>query len=166
MTAGGVPCVTGHVAPSGGKYCTQCGVALGPGDQVTSYGAVPIAPAATPPGTGKHAATQYPATQYPATQYPAAQYDAPDYANTPPVNRAMNGMAIASMVLGILWIEWIGSILALVFGYVALNQIKTRNERGRGMAIAGVALGWIGVGLILVIFIVNFIRAVRSGSGG
>ncbi len=75
-------------------------------------------------------------------------------------------MAIASMVLGILWIEWIGSILALVFGYVALNQIKTRNERGRGMAIAGVALGWIGVGLILVIFIVNFIRAVRSGSGG
>ncbi len=78
----------------------------------------------------------------------------------------MNGMAIASMVLGILWIEWIGSILALVFGYVALSQIKTRNERGRGMAIAGVVLGWIGVGMILLVFIVNFTRAVRSGPGG
>ena len=32
-------------------------------------------------------------------------------------------MAIASMVLGILWIVWIGSILALVFGYVAKSQI-------------------------------------------
>lgn len=66
----------------------------------------------------------------------------------------------------ILWIYWIGSILALVFGYVALSQIKSRNERGRGMAIAGVVLGWIAVGLGLLIFIVGFIRAARSGSGG
>jgi hypothetical protein len=30
-----------------------------------------------------------------------------------------NGLAIASMVLGILWLYWIGSILALIFGLVA-----------------------------------------------
>ena len=65
----------------------------------------------------------------------------------------MNGMAIASMVLGILWIYWIGTILALVFGYVALNQIKTRNENGRGMAIAGIVLGWVGVGTLVIVII-------------
>ena len=62
-------------------------------------------------------------------------------------------MAITSMVLGILWIYWIGSILALVFGYVALNQIKTRNENGRGMAIAGVVLGWVGAGILVLVII-------------
>ncbi|MGY2076864.1 MULTISPECIES: DUF4190 domain-containing protein [unclassified Blastococcus] len=57
-----------------------------------------------------------------------------------------NGMAIASMVLGILWLYWIGSILALVFGYTAKRQIQERGEAGGGMATAGIVLGWIGVG--------------------
>ena len=177
MTAGSVPCVYGHVAPPGGSHCTQCGIALGPGDQVNILWPPPRLPRhATPPGPGAYAAVQYPdaqdpdaqdpAAQDPAAEYPAAPYDGPGYSHPVPASRAMNGMAIASMVLGILWIEGIGSILALVFGYVALSQIKTRNERGRGMAIAGVVLGWIGVGVILLVFIVNFTRAVRSGPGG
>jgi hypothetical protein len=69
-----------------------------------------------------------------------------------------NGFSIASLVLGILWIYWIGSILALVFGYVAKSQIDRSGglQTGRGMAIAGIVLGWIGVGtLILVIIFVG-----------
>ena len=66
-----------------------------------------------------------------------------------------NGMAIASMVLGILWLYWIGSILALVFGYIGKNQIDKSNgrESGRGMAIAGIVLGWIGVAVLVVLII-------------
>jgi hypothetical protein len=62
-----------------------------------------------------------------------------------------NGLAVASMVLGILWIWWIGSILAVIFGFVALNQIRNSDgsQTGRGMAIAGLVLGFIGVGTIL-----------------
>jgi hypothetical protein len=86
---------------------------------------------------------------YPA--YPYQGYSAP---------QTTNGMAIASMVLGILWLWWIGSVLALIFGYVALNQIKERNQSGRGMAIAGVVLGWIGVGTL-----VFFVIVVAAGSG-
>jgi hypothetical protein len=63
-------------------------------------------------------------------------------------------MAIASMILGILWIWWIGSLLALIFGYIGLRQIKERNESGRGMAIAGTVLGWVGVGTLVIIIIV------------
>ena len=62
--------------------------------------------------------------------------------------RRTNGFAIASMVLGIVWIYWIGSVLALVFGYVARSQIRERGEGGDGMAIAGIVLGWIGVGVL------------------
>lgn len=66
-----------------------------------------------------------------------------------------SGLAIASMVLGILWIWWIGSLLAVVFGHVALKQIKDSNgtRGGRGMAIAGLVLGYIGVAT-LTIFVV------------
>ena len=50
-----------------------------------------------------------------------------------------SGLAIASMVLGIVWIFWLGSILAVIFGHVALSQIKRSMGAlsGRGMAIAG-----------------------------
>jgi hypothetical protein len=61
-------------------------------------------------------------------------------------------MAIASLVLGILWIYGIGAILALVFGYMAKKQIRERGESGGGMATAGIVLGWIGiVGLVLIL---------------
>jgi hypothetical protein len=63
-----------------------------------------------------------------------------------------NGFAIASMVLGIIWIYWIGSILALVFGYIAKGQIEQSGgaQTGMGMAVAGIVLGWIGVGILLL----------------
>jgi hypothetical protein len=73
----------------------------------------------------------------------------PGYPQYPPPQRT-NGMAIASLVLGILWIYWIGSILALVFGYVARNQIKQRGEAGSGMALAGIILGWVGIGVLVL----------------
>jgi uncharacterized membrane protein len=64
-------------------------------------------------------------------------------------------MAIASMVLGIIWIYWIGSILALVFGYVALGQIKQRGQTGRGMAIAGIVLGWVGIATLATVIVIG-----------
>ena len=64
----------------------------------------------------------------------------------------VNGLAIASLVLGIVWLMWIGSILALVFGYVAKRQIEQSPHRqsGRELALAGIVLGWVGVGALLV----------------
>jgi hypothetical protein len=59
------------------------------------------------------------------------------------------------MVLGILWIWWIGSILAIIFGHVALSRIASRGERGRGMAIAGLVLGYFGLAIIVVAIIIK-----------
>ncbi len=72
-------------------------------------------------------------------------------------------MAIASMVLGILWLYWIGSILALIFGYVAKRQIDESGgmQGGRGMAVAGIVLGWVGIGLLAIVIVAVAANAVE-----
>lgn len=63
-----------------------------------------------------------------------------------------NGLAVTSMILGILWVCWLGSILAVIFGHVALSQIKKSNgtQQGRGFAIAGLVLGYLGVATLIL----------------
>ncbi|MDQ3304810.1 MAG: DUF4190 domain-containing protein [Actinomycetota bacterium] len=91
---------------------------------------------------------------------PPSPYALPPYA--PP--RPNNGMAIASMVLGILWINGIGSILALVFGYIAKRQIAERNEQGAGFATAGIVLGWVGIGALVLVVIIAIIVGLSDSS--
>lgn len=86
----------------------------------------------------------------------------PPYQTWAQPQRSTNGLAIASMVLGILWLYWVGSILALIFGYIARNQIRQHNQQGDGMAIAGIVLGWIGVGILVLIAAAAAVAAAAS----
>ena len=85
----------------------------------------------------------------------------PQVAGFVPVTRT-NGLAIASLVLGILWLFWLGSLVGLILGLVALKQIKVRNQGGRGIAIAGVVLSV----LWLVGLVVAAIVGASTGSSG
>jgi hypothetical protein len=59
------------------------------------------------------------------------------------------------MVLGIVWLYWIGSILAIIFGHIAISQAnKDQTLRGRGMAVAGLVLGYIGVAFLALAILV------------
>jgi hypothetical protein len=84
--------------------------------------------------------------------YAAAALAVPTSYPSAPAGITTSGLAIASMVLGILWIYWIGSLVALILGYLALREIRQSNGRieGRGMAIAGIALGWVGAFILLL----------------
>jgi hypothetical protein len=108
---------------------------------------------------------QYPAPpQYlvqgvPALQaYPAGYWQPGPYQQVQP-QRTTDGLAIASMVLGIVWVLWIGSILAVIFGHTSLRRIKREGKAGRGMAIAGLVLGYIGVGTLTLLVLVRVIFA-------
>lgn len=119
-------------------------------DPPPAGGQVPPPPGQwTPPPPGQW-------TPPPGGQYPAP----PPYGYAPA--RATNGMAIASMVLGIVWIYWIGSILALVFGYIAKRQIAERNESGAGMATAGIVLGWVGIGFLVLFIVIAIVAALGA----
>lgn len=65
--------------------------------------------------------------------------------------RPTNELAVAALILGILGFLWIlpivGSILAIIFGAIALSQIKQGKGIGRGMAHAGL---WLGVSSLVL----------------
>ncbi len=70
-----------------------------------------------------------------------------------------NGLAIAAMVCSFFfWIYGLGAILGIVFGFIARSQIKKSNgtQRGEGMALAGIIIGFAGIviGIILIIVVV------------
>ncbi len=74
--------------------------------------------------------------------------------------RRTSGMAVASLVLGILTIIGgfyliLPSILAVIFGAAGLSQCNNDpNVDGRGMAIAGLVLGVIGLSIVAFFFLV------------
>jgi len=75
-----------------------------------------------------------------------------------------SGWAIASLVCAIINL----GILAIIFGYVGRNEIKNSGGRvsGDGLALAGLIIGWIEVGLsvaaIAFFIIITIIAAASS----
>jgi uncharacterized membrane protein len=60
-----------------------------------------------------------------------------------------NGLAIASMIIGIVGILFtvygIIGLIAVILGFVARSQIARNGQSGRGMALAGIILGFVGI---------------------
>lgn len=58
-----------------------------------------------------------------------------------------SGMAIASLVMAVLWMGGIGSLIGVVLGILATKEIKTSHGQvtGRGLALGGILLGSLGV---------------------
>lgn len=123
----------------------------------------PRIPGRTPEDRVESPAPPPPAPPPPPPQVPgtAGPYR-PDSPYLPP-QPTVAGLAIASLVLGILWMWWIGSLLAVIFGHVALGQIKRSHgwKTGRGMAIAGVVLGWLGLATLAIVLV----AAIVAGEG-
>jgi len=67
----------------------------------------------------------------------------PQVAPIPPTN----GLAIAALVCGIAEIFTLGlaAIPAVILGHLARGQVKQTGERGDGMALAGIILGYLGI---------------------
>lgn len=68
---------------------------------------------------------------------------------------------MAALVTGLFfWCCAIPGIVAIVLGHLALEQIEDSGgvKRGRGMAIAGIVLGWVGIGITGLLVLAWFIN--------
>ncbi len=114
-----------------------------------------------------------PQPPYPPGQYPSGYPCAPGawpgygygYGYAPPHT---NGLAIASFVLGLGgWLLCgVGSVVAIVLGFVSRNQIKQSwgRQTGSGFATAGIVLGFIGASFWIIALMIQLVHA--AGSSG
>jgi Domain of unknown function (DUF4190) len=115
-----------------------------------------------------------------AEQQPPPQATAPGGWTQTPDGRwvqtgpTSSGKATAALVLGIVGLVFcplVCSVLALVFGYQARKEIDGSGGRigGRGSAIAGIVLGWVGLviwGLLVLLGVIGAIVDDGTSSGG
>lgn len=80
------------------------------------------------------------------------------------------GMAVTSMVLGIVSIPMlyccvgvILGIMAMIFGFIAINQVNRGEARGKGMALAGIILGAVAILLTLLMILLYLVMGVSGG---
>jgi type IV pilus assembly protein PilA len=88
------------------------------------------------------------------------------YSAIPPGNPETSGKAIASLVCGILFFFLPSAIVAVVMGHLSLSDMRKSAGRlgGRGMAIAGLVLGYLGLSFVPILVIAaiaipNLLRA-------
>lgn len=90
------------------------------------------------------------------------------YVQPVPQTEQTNGMAIAAMILGILGFVWIlpfiGSLLGVIFGAMALKQIKQGQGTGKGMAHAGLWLGVAGLAIFLLVIFVGILIGIMGAA--
>jgi hypothetical protein len=81
----------------------------------------------------------------------------PGYPAPPPQGAVTNGLAIASLVCSVVGLACMGfgSFLGVIFGIIALNQIKKTGQGGHGLALAGVITGGIVTACWVVLLIVG-----------
>jgi len=85
---------------------------------------------------------------------------------TPPGRQETSGKAVASLICGILFFFLPSAIVAVIMGHLSLSDIRRSAGRlgGRGLAIAGLVLGYAGLAIIPVLIIAaiaipNLLRA-------
>ena len=72
--------------------------------------------------------------------------------STTPAAERTNGIAIAALVT-----SFFVSVLGIILGFVALSQIKKSGENGRGLALAGIIIGFVAVGITVLIIILQLV---------
>ena len=151
--------------------------------------APPAPPAAQPAAYPPPAQGAYPPPAYGAPATPAPYGSAPAYGTGPGYGAApaygaapgygygapakTNTLAIVSLIASIasfVILPFVGSIVGVITGHMSLKQLKTSGEQGRGMALAGTIVGWVGLGLavlgiIAMILFFMFSFAVYSSTG-
>ncbi|MCX6502401.1 MAG: DUF4190 domain-containing protein [Microbacterium sp.] len=137
-------------------------------DQTPENPVPPSAPQATPPAYPAAPPYGQPAGAYPPPAAPA--YGAPAGYTPYPAAPKTNTLAIVSLIsslAGVVIVAYIGQIVGIITGHMALHQIKERGENGRGLALAGVIVGYVSLALYIVlgiVFIVIFVAIVQNGS--
>ncbi|MGW5159554.1 DUF4190 domain-containing protein [Nonomuraea wenchangensis] len=146
----------GQQPQSGGGYGQQPQSGGGYGQQPQSGGGYGQQPQGGGYGEQPQSGAGYGQQQYAYGQMPpSGAYGYNPYGAPPPPPRPTNGMAVASLVLGIVGMISCGltSIVGVILGHIALARIKRSGEEGQGMAVAGLVTSYVMVVINVLLLI-------------
>ncbi|HEY8533936.1 MAG TPA: DUF4190 domain-containing protein [Micromonospora sp.] len=131
------------------------------------------------PSTPPSASPSYPSSTDPLSSQPGAMTPVQPYGSpggyvvsdpyaasyaAPPRPTSTNGLAIASLVLGVMSVSGLCAyglggylgVAAAILGHISRRQIRRRQQEGRhesgsGMAVAGIIMGWIATAISALI---------------
>lgn len=85
----------------------------------------------------------------------------------PPATPTTSGLAVVSLLCGILFFIFPAALAAIIFGHISRSDIRRSGGRktGAGMALAGLILGYIGIAFISIILIIAAIAIPRLMRG-
>lgn len=100
-------------------------------------------------------------TPPPIQEFPAAASTPPPVYYTTAPAKPTSSTAIVSLVSGLLsWLllPWLGALVAIISGHMARGEIRRSNGQmeGDGMAVAGLVLGYLQIGLTLAFVLLLF----------
>jgi hypothetical protein len=125
-----------------------------------SYPAQPTYPAQGPASGAVHGGTVPPGYAGYGGGSPSAPYGQ--------VAQQTNGLAIAALICGCAgFLLFIPGILGIIFGFIARGQIKRSNgqQKGDGMAIAGIIVGFGWVALLVLTIALGAAHSHNGSSG-
>ncbi|MDN3297967.1 DUF4190 domain-containing protein [Streptomyces ficellus] len=111
----------------------------------------------SPQGSPQESPQGWPPPQQPHLPVPPAPYGMP---GPPPPSANTNGLAIASLVTGIVCCV---PPLGMVLGGIALGQIRKKGERGKGLAVTGMILSLVSTLLVVAGLATGAYREVYDG---
>ncbi|MET0296560.1 MAG: DUF4190 domain-containing protein, partial [Microbacterium sp.] len=80
-----------------------------------------------------------------------AAYGAPAYGYGQVKTNVLAIISMIASIVGFIWIlPFVGSLAGVIMGHISLKQIARTGEKGRGMALAGVIVGWVGLALVII----------------
>lgn len=69
-----------------------------------------------------------------------------------------NGLAVGSLIASVIGLcTCFGLIVGIILGIAALRQIREKGEKGRGLALAGLWIGVVGIVLWLVYLVIEIL---------
>ena len=86
---------------------------------------------------------------FPAQGQPMFPGQGPGFPVSP--STGTSGLAVASFVLAIVWLCGVGSVLAIILGFIALGSIRGTAKSGKGLAIAGIVIGFVSIAITVII---------------
>jgi len=75
----------------------------------------------------------------------------------------LNTLAVVSLASAV---SWVGAVAGVITGHIALAQIKRSGEKGRGMAIAGLVVGYLYIAGAILWAILGGLLMLRGFAGG